>query len=46
MLVDQAFVKDPDRSIGELLRDVGKEAGGEVQVVGFARFKLGEASEG
>lgn len=45
VLTEQAFVKDPDRSIGEFLGDVGKEAGGEVSVVAFERFKLGEAGD-
>jgi elongation factor Ts len=36
-LVDQPFVKDPDKSVGELLDGVG-----DVSVVGFERFKLGE----
>ena len=44
-LLEQAFVKDPDRSVGDLLNDVGKEVGAEVAVGGFRRFKLGEASE-
>ena len=34
-LVDQAFVKDPDRSVGDLL--------GKATVQSFERFKLGEA---
>jgi elongation factor Ts len=44
-LLEQAFVKDPDRSIGDLLRDVGKEVDAEIVVSGFRRFKLGGASE-
>jgi elongation factor Ts len=44
-LLEQAFVKDPDRSIADLLRDVGKEVDAEIAVSGFRRFKLGEASE-
>jgi elongation factor Ts len=46
VLLEQAFVKDPDRSIADLLADVAKEVGGDVTVAGFQRFKLGEASEG
>ncbi|MGI9591310.1 MAG: translation elongation factor Ts, partial [Myxococcota bacterium] len=46
VLLEQAFVKDPDRSIADLVADVSKEAGGEITVVGFQRFKLGEAREG
>jgi elongation factor Ts len=44
-LLEQAFVKDPDRTVGDLLRDAGKKLGAEVAVAGFTRFKLGEASE-
>ncbi len=40
-LVEQPFVKDPDKKIEDLL----KEAGG-VAVNTFERFKLGEAAEG
>ena len=45
VLLEQPFVKDPDRSIHELLRDVGKEEGVEIAVAGFQRFKLGEVSD-
>jgi len=44
-LLEQAFVKDPDRSIGDLLRDVAKGVDAEIEVSGFRRFKLGEASD-
>jgi len=36
-LFEQPFVKDPDRTVGEVL--------GEVKVTAFHRFKLGEASD-
>lgn len=39
-LVKQAFVKDPDKTIGKLLQ----EAGVGVRVIGFRRFKLGEGA--
>ncbi|TDJ12202.1 MAG: elongation factor Ts [Deltaproteobacteria bacterium] len=39
-LVRQAFVKDPDKTVGDLLKQAG-----DIHVVGFQRFKLGEASE-
>ena len=45
-LVEQPYVKDPDRTIGDLLRDVGKTAGAEIVVNGFQRYKLGEADAG
>jgi len=43
-LVEQAFVKDPDRTIGDVLGDASKQAGVPVRVTAFRRFKLGEAT--
>jgi len=45
VLLEQAFVKDPDRSVGDLVKEAAKELGAKVSVTGFHRFKLGEASE-
>ena len=45
-LVEQAFVKDPDRTIGDLLRDVGAQASAEIAVNGYRRYKLGEGDVG
>ena len=45
-VVEQAYVKDPDRTIGDLLRDAGKTAGAEIVVKGYQRYKLGEADAG
>jgi elongation factor Ts len=45
-LVEQAFVKDPDRTVGELLRDVAAKAGAEAAVNGYQRYKLGEGETG
>jgi len=45
-LVEQAFVKDSDRSIGDLLRDVGAKIGAEIAVNGYQRYKLGEGDAG
>ncbi len=39
-LVEQPFVKDPDRSVGDLLK-----AGGDLSVTEFSRFKLGQSGE-
>ena len=44
-LVDQAFVKDPDRSVGQLLKEASKQLGKDVAVTGFVRFKLGEEGQ-
>ena len=43
-LIEQKFVKDPDKSIRDVLADAGKAAGGDVKVAHFVRFKLGEAA--
>ena len=44
-LLEQAFVKDPDQSVGGLLAQAAKELGAAVAVVGFARFRLGASVE-
>jgi len=41
-LVEQPFVKDPDRTVGQVLEQVGQELGAEVRVADFVRFRLGE----
>jgi elongation factor Ts len=43
-LLEQAFVKDPDRSVKQLLDEAGKKLGQPVAVSGFVRFKLGETA--
>jgi elongation factor Ts len=40
-LLEQPFVKDPDKSVGALISEVG----GEVNVSAFERFKLGQGEE-
>ena len=44
-LVEQPFVKDPDRTIGDLLREAGAQLGSAVAVASFRRFKVGGTSE-
>jgi len=39
-LVEQPFVKDPDKSVGDLLK-----AAGDLAVTEFSRFKLGQGGE-
>lgn len=41
-LLEQAFIKDPDKSVGALLKGVSKELGGELTVRRFVRLQLGE----
>jgi elongation factor Ts len=42
VLVDQPFVKDPDRTVGELIDEASGKLGEKVQVRRFVRFRLGE----
>jgi len=44
-LVEQHFVKDPERTIGDLLREAGGQLGSAVAVAAFQRFKVGGTSE-
>ncbi|GLC82125.1 translation elongation factor Ts [Lacrimispora brassicae] len=44
-LVDQAYVKDGDLTVGKYLEQVSKEVGGKVEVKKFVRFETGEGLE-
>ncbi len=41
-LLAQVFVKDPDRTIEQLITDVSAKTGEKIEVARFARFKVGE----
>lgn len=41
-LVEQGFVKDEKKSVAQVAKDVGKEAGGNVEVSGFVYYMVGE----
>ena len=45
VLLEQPFVKDPDRTVGELIAERVGKIGENIQVRRFARFKLGEGIE-
>jgi elongation factor Ts len=45
-LVQQPFVKDPDQTVGDLVKAASRDAGVEASVADFARFRLGEESAG
>jgi elongation factor Ts len=45
VLLEQPFVKDPDRTVGELIAERIGKIGENIQVRRFARFKLGEGIE-
>ncbi|GAB4231091.1 MAG: translation elongation factor Ts [Deltaproteobacteria bacterium] len=44
-LLEQAFIKDPDRKVKQYLADAGKAAGAQIAVRSFARFQVGEGLE-
>lgn len=44
-LVEQAFIKDPDRKVRDLLAEASAGAGVPVTVARFARFQVGEGLE-
>jgi elongation factor Ts len=41
-LLEQGFVKDPDKTIGQLVEETGKALGDTITVTRFTRFALGE----
>ncbi len=43
-LLEQPFVKDPDKSVSKLLADAAAKLGAPIGVTAFVRFRLGEAS--
>jgi len=45
VLLKQAFVMDPDKTIEQVLADAAKELGTSVEITGFARMALGEGVE-
>jgi len=44
-LLDQAYVRDPNRTIRDIVAEVSAKTGEKVQVRRFARFELGEGIE-
>ncbi len=45
VLLDQPFVKDPAKTVGELLAERGAATGERIAVRRFARYKMGEGLE-
>ncbi len=43
-LLEQAFVKNPDQTIGELVTDAVAKLGENIQISRFTRFKVGEGA--
>jgi len=44
-LLDQPFIKDPDKTVGTLIKEAIASFGENIVVRRFVRFKLGEAAE-
>ncbi len=44
-LLEQPFVKDPDKTVQQVLADVGAALGKPVAVSAFVRFRLGESAD-
>jgi len=42
-LLEQAFIKDPDKKVAEVVNDAIARLGENIQVRRFARYHLGEA---
>lgn len=44
-LIEQPYIKDPDKTVGKLLEEVSKQTGTSIEIVKFARFEKGEGLE-
>jgi elongation factor Ts len=44
-LVEQPFIRDPDRKVGSLIKEMAAKAGRDVRVGRFVRFQVGEGLE-
>jgi elongation factor Ts len=45
VLVEQAFVMDPDTTVGKFIEKHAKELGVDVKLKGFVRYEVGEGIE-
>lgn len=45
VLLSQAFVINPDQTVGEAVKAAEKDAGAPIEVTGFVRFQLGDGIE-
>jgi len=41
-LLDQEYVHEPDKSVGQAIKEAEGKVGGPIKVTGFVRYKLGE----
>lgn len=42
VLIEQTFVKDPSKKVGDIVAEIAKLSGGDVKVTSFVRFNLGD----
>ena len=42
LLMEQAYIRDPGQTIGDLVKDMAAKTGENVHVGRFARYELGE----
>jgi len=45
VLLKQAYVKNPDQTVEQLVAETAKQVGSPIKVVGFVRLALGEGVE-
>ena len=44
-IVEQPFIKDPDKTVKALVKEVGTKLGGDIAITKFSRFEKGEGLE-
>lgn len=44
VLLEQDYVKDPDKTVGELVTEISAKTGEKIEVARFARFEVGDGS--
>lgn len=42
VLIEQTFVKDPNKKVSDIIAEIGKKSGADVKVASFRRYNLGE----
>lgn len=42
VLIEQVFVKEPSKKVSDVVAEIGKIAGGDVKVISFVRYNLGD----
>jgi elongation factor Ts len=41
-LLEQTYIKDQNKKVGDVITEMGKQLGGNISVIKFARYQLGE----